>query len=141
VCAVYMCLDRIVVHVVPRVCVGSWFMTVCLCLLLFYNLKCALQATSLFVLIMTFSSHSAAGPINGDVVSLVKCADTLPLEQYFAVITAHFQVHLACVELRYRSLVCQSVLHSGALICGCLLLVPTHCSHTLFHRPACASTS
>ena len=38
--------------------------------------------------------HSAA---TGDsAMSLVKCADALPLEQYFAVINAHFQVHLRC---------------------------------------------
>ena len=34
-------------------------------------------------------------------VSLVKCADALPLEQYFAVINAHFQVHLRCELTHY----------------------------------------
>ena len=48
---------------------------------------------------LLFSTHSAAGLVSGDTVSLVKCADPLPLEQYFAVITAHFQV---CAISRLR---------------------------------------
>jgi Bardet-Biedl syndrome 9 protein len=43
--------------------------------------------------------HSPPPP-PADAVSIVKCAEPLPLEQYFTVIAAHFQARVKIAELR-----------------------------------------